>query len=133
MIARLLWLLVMVAILGLSGVDAAAQDALQSALSIADIIESKRTDKAIESENVRHLGPILYVAGLYSSVEYQDNGNYTERNEQAETILTAGLHLAAAWPATVNSQVRLGGGIGYAHYLSNDQNSGLDILPATNS
>src|SRR5262249_19275253 len=69
------WLLVMAGILTLSGANVEAQDALQSALSIANIIESKRTDKPIVSENIRHLGPILYGVGLYSSVEYQDNGN----------------------------------------------------------
>src|SRR5262249_27055923 len=119
-------------ILALSGVAAEAQDALQSALSIANIIQSKRTDKPIVSDNVRYLGPILYGAGLYSSVEYQDNGTYVPQNRKPETIITAGLTLAGAWPITVNSQLRLGAGLGYARYLSDTQNSGLDILPDSN-
>jgi hypothetical protein len=111
------------------GRDASAQEALISALSIDRSIAPPQNAAVNWAPDRALLGPVQASFGLYAGAQYNDNINASEFAPATDTILRTGINLGLLWPATDNSALHFGTGVGYLQYLEHSANSGLEISP----
>src|SRR5271166_3892373 len=107
---------------------AKGQEALYNAISLDASIASQSSVMALQPERP-HLGPVQLALGSYFGITYEDNAYNSQYNIQSDEILQTGINLGLDWPATVRSDLQLGTGIGYLHYVKNTSNGGLEITP----
>ena len=112
----------------LSG-TAAAQDALRSALSLDRQIAPKQNALVDLRPDQPHIGHVQLTLGAYASTGYDDNVNASENHPASDIILRTGVNLGFYWPATEQSELRFGSGIGYSYYFNNTRNGGVEVTP----
>lgn len=81
--------------------------------------------------NPVRLGPVLGSIKLYTSVTYDDNVNAAQTDRSSEEIISAGINGSFVLPVSLQSELSLSIGVGYATYLQNSRYSSLDISPDT--
>ncbi len=107
---------------------AKGQEALYSAVSLDRTIAAQSAPTALPPDRP-HLGPVQLTLGVYGGVTYSDNINAAQNNPESDEILRGGANLGFDWPATDHSDLQLGTGIGYVHYLTYTANNGLEVNP----
>lgn len=117
------------AMVTLAGASAPGQDALISSLAVAKAVQPAQNAVANLAPDQPHLGPVQLSLGLYSSVSYSDNINYSQTDPVADAILRAGANVGFFWPATPQSDLSLSSRIGYAYYVKNPQLSYVEVAP----
>lgn len=113
-----------------SGAAIQAQEALNSALSLDQVLKQNESSTVLPPESP-HMGPVQYTVGAYAGAQWDDNIYLSQNHPQADTIISAGLNLGFIWPATEQSEVNLNSQIGYASYLRFRGNDYLEIAPGS--
>jgi len=113
----------------IAGGGAGAQEALISSLSIDRSLAPPQNAAVSWGTNQMFLGPVVGSLGVYVGAQYNDNINSSQFARESDSILSGGLNLGLTWPATDNSVLRVGTGIGWLEYLKHSQYSGLEISP----
>src|SRR5208337_1290085 len=117
------------AMVALAGASAPAQDALLSSLAVAQAVQPRTNPVVNLAPGQPYVGPVQLSLGMYSSVSFQDNINTSQSNPESDAIVRAGVNAGFFWPATLQSQVSLNAGVGYARYLKNSQYDYVDVAP----
>lgn len=106
-----------------------AQDALRTAVRGDRSYEARNApDYAPRDERMR-IGPVNLSVGVSYGLEWNDNVNLTSANPESDLIHRPGMNLRAVWPATKESTLSVGVGIGYEKYMDNSDLDGLNISP----
>jgi hypothetical protein len=120
------------------GPAALAQEALDSALSLdageaqAQALKRRATNApAVWFPDAWHLGPVQLTVGVYAGVQVDDNINQAQTNPRSDAIVSSGLNLGFAWPATERSEVDLSSAVGYVKYLRYSANDQTQIAPGS--
>ena len=116
------------AVFHLAGGASSAQEALRTAVE-GD--QAYRTRSAPDSRPAGQLkaGPVYYNIGLGYSLEWNDNVNLSSSSPEADFIHRPQLDLRAMWPATKDSVLNFGMGIGYQKYMDHPDLDGMLISP----
>lgn len=109
--------------------SALGQDALISNLALDSLLSKPQTPTTSLIPDVHHLGPVIFGAGLYTGVQFNDNINLVPEGTLSDEIIRFGGTLSINWPATPQSALTLEADIGYRHYLNHSQYDGLEISP----
>jgi hypothetical protein len=110
-------------------IPARSQEALDSALSVDNVIEAYQTAPAEIPPHQLSLGPVRVALGAYGGVAYDNNVNLTQNNPQSDVIFNTGLNIGFDWPITLRSSLQSQVNIGYLHYVNNTIDGGLQIQP----
>jgi hypothetical protein len=113
----------------LAGASAPGQDALTSSLAVAKAVQLAQDAVTALAPDQPYLGPVQLSLGLYSSVTFSDNINYSQTDPVSDAILRAGANVGFFWPATPQSDLSLSSRIGYAYYVKNPQLGYVEIAP----
>lgn len=110
-------------------VAAAAQEALQSALSIDPMLRENASETVPPGPDRHHIGAAQFTLGASATVAYSDNISGAEFSPEADTWITTGVSLGIQWPLTGQSTLSFGMGVSYVKYLHVTSNDGLAINP----
>lgn len=113
----------------LAGASATGQDALTSSLAVAKAVQSAQDAVANLAPDRPHLGPVQLSLGLYNSMSFSDNINFSQTDPQSDAILRAGVNVGFFWPATQQSDLSFSARFGYAYYVKNPQLGYVEIAP----
>ena len=114
-----------------SGTTLQAQEALNSVLSLDQVLRRQNSPASELPPESPHFGPVQYSASAYAGVQRDDNVFLSQQNPQSDTILSGGLNLALNWPATEQSAVNFNSQIGYADYVRFPGNNYLEVAPGS--
>jgi hypothetical protein len=114
-----------------SAVSTQAQEALNSAISLDEILRKQNSTASELPPESPHLGPVQYNASAYAGIQLDDNIFLSQQNPQSDTIISAGLNLGLSWPATEQSTVNFSSQVGYATYLRFPSDNYLEVAPGS--
>jgi hypothetical protein len=116
----------------LANASAHAQEALRSYLDVdaaigpqpgmSELLQAAQPDRS-------HLGPVDFLLGVYSGVNFDDNINLVETQPQADIIISAGMNVDLNWQATDTSALKFGTKIGYDKFVEHPEHDALELSP----
>lgn len=104
------------------------QEALRSAVVGDQAYRARRAPRTEQADQLK-AGPVLFSAGLSYSLEWNDNVYLDSDNTKDDFIHRPQFDIRATWPATQESVLSFGVGVGYQAYTENSDLSRLLITP----
>jgi len=118
-----------VAALFLAASPLVAQEALRTAVQGDRSYEKRNASDYLPRDERMQIGPVSFGVSAYYGLEWNDNVNLTATNPDNDLIHRPGVNLRALWPATKDSTLSFGMGIGYEKYMDNSDLDSLNISP----
>lgn len=106
-----------------------AQEALRTAVQGDRSYETRNAPDYRPRDERMRIGPVNFGVGVSYGLEWNDNLNLTSTNLESDFIHRPGVNLRAVWPATKDSTLSFGMGIGYVKYMDNSDLDQLSIAP----
>lgn len=108
-----------------------AQDALRSAVQGDRSYEARNATDFRPTDDGLRIGPVNFSVAASYKLEWNDNIRLTPANRDSDFIHSPQVDLKAIWPATKESTLSVGMGIGYRKYMDSDNRdlSRLSITP----
>lgn len=116
------------AVLHLAVSSSSAQEALRTAVE-GDQAYRARSAPDYRPSGQLKAGPVYFNVGLGYSLEWNDNVNISSSSPEADFIHRPQMDVRAVWPATKDSTLSFGMGIGYQKYMDHPDLGGLLISP----
>jgi len=104
------------------------QDALRTAV-LGDRAYRARTATRVAPPEQLKAGPVLLTASLSYALEWNDNIFYAPENAEQDLIHRPQCNVSAFWPATRDSLLSFGMGLGYEAYTTHSELNQLLITP----
>ena len=104
------------------------QEALTTAIQQGEAYQG-RSSQVGRLPHEMSIGPVQFSAGLSYTMQWNDNIYLVPSNLESDLILNPMLKIGALWPATEESSMSFGMGIGYQHYLDHSDLNRLNIVP----
>ena len=112
--------------------NAHAQEALLSALSLDSVVRAQTTNAPVARQpDLPHIGPVQWSLGAYSSFAFDDNINLSQKSPQSDAIIGTGLNLGFSWLATGQSELNFSSQVGYDFYVKHPADNYLQIAPGS--
>lgn len=106
-----------------------AQEALRTAVQGDRSYEARNAPTYRPQDERMRIGPVNFAVGVSYGLEWNDNINLAASNEESDFIHRPGVNLRAVWPATDESTLSFGMGIGYVKYMENSHLDQLTLAP----
>lgn len=106
-----------------------AQEALRTVVQGDRSYEARNAPDFRPRDERMRIGPVNFGVGVAYGLEWNDNINLTSTNLESDLIHRPGVNLRAVWPATKDSTLSIGMGIGYVKYMDNSDLDQLTITP----
>lgn len=106
-----------------------AQEALRTAVQGDRSYETRNAPDYQPRDERMRIGPVSFDIGVSYGLEWNDNINLTSGNQESDVIHRPGVNLRAVWPATKESTLSFGTGIGYVKYMDNSDLDQFTIAP----
>jgi putative beta-barrel porin BBP2 len=107
---------------------APAQEALRTALDADQAYRARNAPQAREAAQLR-AGPVLFDASLSYSLQWRDNVQYVSSDSHDDYVHRIQANGHAFWPATKDSTLSLGLGVGYEAYMNNSDLNRAFVAP----
>ena len=114
--------------LHLAGSSLSAQEALRTAVEGDQAYRARSAADYRPSDQLK-AGPVYFNVGLRYDLEWNDNIRYVNDNSEADFIHRPQVDLRAVWPATKDSVVNFGMGIGYQKYMDHPDLDRMLVSP----
>jgi len=105
-----------------------AQEALRTAVAEDNAYRTRNAAETRPADNLR-AGPVNFAASMNYDLEWNDNVYLDPSGLESDFIQRPRADLHATWPATKDSQLTFGMGLGYEFYLDHSDLNRLLITP----
>jgi hypothetical protein len=109
---------------------ALAQDALRTAVAGDRLYDARQAKaRAPIPDDQLQLGPVSFQVALSYGLEWNDNINYAPTDLEDDFIHRPQLNFHGIWPATKDSRLSFGLGVGYQHYMDHSDLDRMVLTP----
>ena len=112
---KLLSFLTTAAVAGGAG-SARAQELMRGSLN-TDAPTAYQTASSANTDYNLRVGPIRFLAGVTTGIEYIDNIDYSDHNRESDEVVRLSLDVQALWKLTQLNTLQLSLGVGFIRYL----------------